>query len=99
MKRMKYLLTFTVLDLSLFVNANVLEILSGKEYIDIDTHKNNLSINTLSLISYPELHQDGDTIFIDTNHTLSNLEIIITDMQGNVIQSKTITVYGGEEYT
>jgi hypothetical protein len=37
MKRMKYLLTFTVLDLSLFVNANVLKIPSGKEYID--THK------------------------------------------------------------
>jgi len=54
---------------------------------------------TRSLSSQPELYQNGDTIFIDSEYTLSNLNITIEDLSNNIIQSSTITVLGGEEYS
>ena len=54
---------------------------------------------TRSLSSQPELYQNRDTIFIDSECTLYNLNVTIEDLSNNIIQSSTITVLGGEEYS
>jgi hypothetical protein len=65
----------------------------------IPVNNGNWRPGTRSLSSQPELYQNGDTIFIDSECTLSNLNITIEDLSNNIIQSSTITVLGGEEYS
>lgn len=61
--------------------------------------KSNWGGGTRSISSVPELYQNGDTIFIDSECTLYNLNVTIEDLSNNIIQSSTITVLGGEEYS
>jgi hypothetical protein len=63
----------------------------------VDT-KSNWGGGTRSISSVPELYQNGDTIFIDSEYTLYNVNITITDNNNETIQSENITVIGGQEY-
>ena len=70
---------------------------SNKQPVPVNS--NNWHPITRSLSSQPELYQNGDTIFIDSECTLYNLNVTIEDLSNNIIQSSTITVLGGEEYS
>ncbi len=46
----------------------------------------------------PVLYLYGNSILIDSSVTLANLEIIVTDLPGNIEYDNYITVYAGMEY-
>lgn len=47
----------------------------------------------------PALYQSGNTIYIDSSVTLTNLQVNITDLSDNILMNSYITIIGGVEYS
>ena len=91
---MRHFKSLLVLFCGLLITINI-----NADQQTIITENAGWHTTTRSLTSLPELYQNGDTIFIDSECTLYNLNVTIEDLSNNIIQSSTITVLGGEEYS
>lgn len=47
----------------------------------------------------PDLYQNNHTIYIESSATLTNLQVTVTDLSGNILMDSYVNVTGGIEYT
>jgi hypothetical protein len=96
MKKIFLLLAISIIGMNnAFAQKN-----KAQNVFEMNTTKAHWGTQTRSVTAEaPALYQSGNTIYIDSSVTLTNLQVTITDLSDNILINSYITIIGGVEYS